>query len=89
MKRDQGNEIQQNYANLVEGDAREVYCIEVFDRDLEPARVQPVKPIVGAGDDRHPAYQYQIIDGNAPQQNILDRVHGHGKSSTKRYAEPQ
>jgi hypothetical protein len=86
MKRYQGNEVEQNDAGFVEGDPREVHCIELFDLDLQPARVQPVKPIVGKRDHCHPAYQQEIVDKDAPQQHILDLIHCHGRSSTKRQA---
>jgi hypothetical protein len=53
--------------------------IECFNRDFEPAAVQPVHPVMGQDECSCPDQKYYIIDDSAKKKNVFDFIHGHDK----------
>jgi len=76
----QGNirdDVEQEDAYLVEGNAGIVNRIEVFGRDLEPFAVKSIDPIMGEGEEEKPPEQEGDIDYGTPEQHVTNNLNCH------------
>jgi hypothetical protein len=72
-----GNDVEQEDAYLVEGNAGIVNRIEVFDRNLEPFAVKPIDPVMGEGEKEKPPEQEANIDYGTPEQHVAYNLNCH------------
>ena len=72
-----GDDVEQEDAYLVEGDAGIVNRIEVFGRDLEPFAMKSIDTIMGEGEEENPPEQECDIDYGAPQQHVTNGLNCH------------
>lgn len=62
MQNDQRDEVKQHYSDLVNADAGVVDGIKGLDRNLKPAAVHAVKPVVGKDKNAEPKNQGHVMD---------------------------
>jgi hypothetical protein len=74
----QWHQVKQDYADLVDRKTGVMHCIEGLNRELEPAAVQAVHPVMGKDKNAEPDEENQVVKADTPEKNVLDLIRGHG-----------
>ena len=70
MQSNERGKVEQQYSDLIDGEACVVDRVKCLDRDLEPARMQTKEPVVCEAKSCEPDDQYRIVDDGAPDQEM-------------------
>jgi hypothetical protein len=52
-------------------------CVESLNRELEPAGMEPVHPVMGKDKRAEPDEENQVVKANTPEKNVLEINRGH------------
>jgi len=79
-KSDQWHQVEQKYADLVNGKTTVVNGVKGLVRKLEPTTMPSVHPIPGEHERAGPHQQHGIIEPHGPKQHVLDKIRRHRAS---------
>jgi hypothetical protein len=72
MQSDERYQAKQHNTDLVDANAGVIDRIKGFDRKLEPAAVQGVKPVVGKNVKAEPNDQQRVVNQGRPDKKVQD-----------------
>jgi hypothetical protein len=77
MQGNTGDDVEQEDAYLVEGDAGIVNGIEAFRGEFEPFAVEPIDPVMGEGEKEKPPEQERDIYYGTEEQHVTNNLNCH------------
>jgi hypothetical protein len=74
----QRDQVEQNDPDFVDRESCVMYGVKGFNRELEPARMQPKHPVMSIDEYPEPDEQHPVVDSEAPKQNFHNLTRSHG-----------